>query len=236
MNGLSTRFAFKILSKVFNFDQARSPPTRCTCCTCWSSRSSRSSSRKDVHERYLRYLKEVPGAALRRVHRQGDPDRLSGVLFEYGQNIFDRYVLYADFWIQDQEYRDPDTGEIFDRAGAERGAGEDRETGRHQQPEGFPQRGGQLRAACPRQQQRQEPILDVSYEKLRVVIEKKMFSNTEDLLPVISFNPRRRRRSSRSTDFVTRMTERGYTEKAGATAGRVVSAGSQVAVNRRRLR
>ena len=27
-----------------------------------------------------------------------------------------------------------------------------------------------------------------SYEKLRAVIEKKMFSTTEDLLPVISFN------------------------------------------------
>jgi predicted Ser/Thr protein kinase len=28
----------------------------------------------------------------------------------------------------------------------------------------------------------------LSYEKMRSVIEKKMFSNTEDLLPVISFN------------------------------------------------
>ena len=44
MNGLSTRFAFKILSKVFNFDPTRSPRTRCTCSTCWSSRSSRNSS------------------------------------------------------------------------------------------------------------------------------------------------------------------------------------------------
>ena len=34
---------------------------------------------------------------------------------EYGQNIFDRYVTFADFWIQDQEFRDPDTGESFDR-------------------------------------------------------------------------------------------------------------------------
>ena len=24
-------------------------------------------------------------------------------------------VTYADFWIQDQEYRDPDTGQLFDR-------------------------------------------------------------------------------------------------------------------------
>ena len=32
------------------------------------------------------------------------------------QNIFDRYVTYADFWIQDQEYRDPETGQLFDRS------------------------------------------------------------------------------------------------------------------------
>ncbi len=38
---------------------------------------------------------------------------------EYGQNIFDRYIIYADFWIQDQEYRDPETGELFDRGCAE---------------------------------------------------------------------------------------------------------------------
>lgn len=24
-------------------------------------------------------------------------------------------MTYADFWIQDQEYRDPDTGQLFDR-------------------------------------------------------------------------------------------------------------------------
>jgi|TARA_B100000315_G_scaffold232815_1_gene245400 hypothetical protein len=34
---------------------------------------------------------------------------------EYGQNIFDRYVTYADFWIQDREFRDPETGDILDR-------------------------------------------------------------------------------------------------------------------------
>ena len=40
-----------------------------------------------------------------------------------------------------------------------------------------------------------------SYEKLRSVIEKKMFSNTEDLLPVISFNakaPKMKRKNMRN--------------------------------------
>ena len=34
---------------------------------------------------------------------------------EYGQNLFDRYVEYADHWLEDQDYKDPDTGQIFRR-------------------------------------------------------------------------------------------------------------------------
>jgi len=53
-----------------------------------------------------------------------------------------------------------------------------------------------------------------SYAKLRDVIEKKMFSNTEDLLPVISFNAKASADDqNKHQDFVTRMTEKGYTEK-----------------------
>jgi serine protein kinase len=52
-----------------------------------------------------------------------------------------------------------------------------------------------------------------SYEKLRVVIEKKMFSNTEDLLPVISSTPRPAPRSKKHEDFVNRMVSKGYTPK-----------------------
>ena len=53
-----------------------------------------------------------------------------------------------------------------------------------------------------------------SYEKLRLIIEKNMFSSTEDLLPVISFNPKASKQDkSKHKDFVHRMTEYGYTEK-----------------------
>ena len=34
---------------------------------------------------------------------------------EYGQNLFDRYIAYADAWIEDQDYKDPDTGQLLDR-------------------------------------------------------------------------------------------------------------------------
>jgi serine protein kinase len=34
---------------------------------------------------------------------------------DYGQNLFDRYVAYADAWVEDQDFKDSDTGELFDR-------------------------------------------------------------------------------------------------------------------------
>jgi serine protein kinase len=53
-----------------------------------------------------------------------------------------------------------------------------------------------------------------SYEKLRTVIEKKMFSNTEDLLPVISFNAKTSTDDQQKhDDFVKRMMTKGYTQK-----------------------
>jgi serine protein kinase len=53
-----------------------------------------------------------------------------------------------------------------------------------------------------------------SYEKLRGVIEKKMFSTTEDLLPVISFNAKASGDEHRKhQNFVDRMVEKHYTAK-----------------------
>jgi serine protein kinase len=53
-----------------------------------------------------------------------------------------------------------------------------------------------------------------SYEKLREVIEKRMFSNVEDLLPVISFGSKKDSDTdAKHTEFVLRMKERGYTER-----------------------
>ena len=56
-----------------------------------------------------------------------------------------------------------------------------------------------------------------------------MFSNTEELLPVISFNTKASAdEQKKHQDFVNRMISKGYTEKTGLAALRMVSAGSQV--------
>jgi len=53
-----------------------------------------------------------------------------------------------------------------------------------------------------------------SYEKIREVIEKRIFSQVEDLLPVISFGSKKDGDSEKKhVDFVERMVARGYTER-----------------------
>src|SRR3546814_10720530 len=34
---------------------------------------------------------------------------------DYGQNLFDRYLDYADAWVEDHDFKDPDTGQMMDR-------------------------------------------------------------------------------------------------------------------------
>ena len=116
MNGLSTRFAFKILSRVFNFDHAEVAANPVHLFYVLEQQIEREQFPQELHDRYLEFIKgyltpRYVGSSARR-SRPPTSSRIP----EYGQNIFDRYVTYADFWIQDQGYRDPETGQLFDRA------------------------------------------------------------------------------------------------------------------------
>ena len=130
---------------------------------------------------------------------------------EYGQNLFDRYVAYADAWVEDQDFKDSDTGQLLDRKLL------DQELSKIEKPAGSPtRRTSATRSSSSRceraDQQRQEPVLDV-YEKIREVIERRMFSQVEDLLPVISFSTRRTATRVEAHRVRRPHGARGYTER-----------------------
>ncbi len=213
MNGLSTRFAFKILSKVFNYDHAEVAANPVHLLHVLESAIDQEQFPGDTRERYLRFIKEF--LAPRYVDFIGKEIQTAYLesYSEYGQNIFDRYVIYADFWIQDQEYRDPDTGEIFDRKSLNDELEKIEKPAGISNPKDFRNEVVNFVLRARANNAGKNPSW-LSYEKLRTVIEKKMFSNTEDLLPVISFNPKASSGDIRKhEDFVKRMVERGYTEK-----------------------
>ncbi|MGI9281451.1 MAG: PrkA family serine protein kinase [Endozoicomonas sp.] len=213
MEGLSTRFAFKILSKVFNFDTTEVAANPVHMLYVLEQQIEQQQFPKEIHERYLRYVKEF--LAPKYIEFLGKEIQTAYLesYSEYGQNIFDRYITYADFWIQDQEYRDPETGDILDRGAINEELEKIEKAASIANPKDFRNEVVNFVLRARANNQGKNPSWS-SYEKMRSVIEKKMFSNTEDLLPVISFNAKSSNEDQRKhNEFVKRMVERGYTEK-----------------------
>ncbi|MUK38545.1 PrkA family serine protein kinase [Aliivibrio fischeri] len=213
MSGLSTRFAFKILSRVFNFDQTEVAANPVHLFYVIEQQIEREQFTQDIADKYTEFLKgflipkyvEFIGKEIQTAYLES--------YSEYGQNIFDRYVTYADFWIQDQEYRDPETGQLFDRSALNDELEKIEKTAGISNPKDFRNEIVNFVLRAKANNNGQNPTW-TSYEKLRVVIEKKMFSNTEDLLPVISFNGKTSTDDQKKhDDFVARMMEKGYTKK-----------------------
>jgi len=213
MAGLSTRFAFKILSRVFNFDTTEIAANPVHLLYVLEKQIEQEQFPQETAEQYLRYIKEF--LAPHYVEFIGKEIQTAYLesYSEYGQNIFDRYVTYADFWIQDQDYRDPETGEIFDRAAINEELEKIEKPAGISNPKDFRNEIVNFMLRARANNHGKNPSWQ-SYEKLRAVIEKKMFSNTEDLLPVISFNPKSSHEDKhKHEEFVERMIDRGYTEK-----------------------
>ena len=213
MTGLSTRFAFKILSRVFNFDSTEVAANPVHLFYVLEQQIEREQFPGDVAERYLEHLKgylipkyiEFIGKEIQTAYLES--------YSEYGQNIFDRYVIYADFWIQDQEYRDPETGQLFDRAALNAELEKIEKPAGISNPKDFRNEIVNFVLRAKAKNNGKNPTW-TSYEKLRTVIEKKMFSSTEELLPVISFNAKTSTDDQKKhDDFVNRMMEKGYTRK-----------------------
>ncbi len=213
MDGLSTRFAFKILSKVFNFDHSEIAANPVHLFYVLEKQIEQEQFPQDLQDTYIRYLKEYLVAEYIKFIGKEIQTAYLESYSEYGQNIFDRYVLFADFWIQDQEYRDPDTGEIFNRITLNEELEKIEKPAGISNPKDFRHEVVNFVLRARANNKGKNPVWN-SYEKLRTVIEKKMFSNTEDLLPVISFNPKASSQDKKKhEEFVDRMVRKGYTSK-----------------------
>jgi serine protein kinase len=213
MTGISTRFAYKILSTVFNYDQTEVAANPVHLMYVLEQRIGREDFPDETKRKYLEFIKgylapryaEFIGKEIQTAYLES--------YSEYGQNIFDRYVTYADCWIQDEDFRDPDTGEFFDRAALNAELEKIEKPAGIANPKDFRNEIVNFVLRARANNAGKNPTWS-SYEKLREVIEKKMFSSTEDLLPVISFNAKASTEDQKKhQNFVERMVAKGYTEK-----------------------
>lgn len=211
--GISTRQAFKILSKVFNYDKEEIAANPVHLLTVLEDTVHELALSDELESTYLAYVKEY---LKENYAEQVGKDIQTAYLdsySDYGQALFNRYLIYADYWQQDIDYRDPDTGQLLDREELNRYLESVEKPAGIGNPKDFRHEVTNFVLRYRAKHNDQNPKW-TSYEKLKTVIEANMFSKTKDLLPVISFVGHKDKESAKKhTDFVDRMKELGYTER-----------------------
>ena len=215
MDGISTRFAYKILSKTFNYTPEEIAADPVHLMVILEDAIKREQFGDDRETKYMGFIKsdlapkyaEFLGNEIQKAYLES--------YGEYGQNLFDRYVDFADSWIQDIEFKDPDTGLMMDRKMLNEELEKIEKPAGIANPKDFR---NEIVTFCLRARAKPENAGKnpawTSYAILRDVIEKKMFSQVEDLLPVISFDGKKDKDlEKKHNDFVARMSDRGYTAK-----------------------
>ncbi|NBJ10963.1 PrkA family serine protein kinase [Microvirga arsenatis] len=213
MDGISTRFAFKVLAATFNHDtiEVAADPVHLMYVLEQSLR--REQLPQDVERRYLEFIKaelapryaDFIGHEIQKAYLESYHD--------YGQNLFDRYVAYADAWIEDQDFKDPDTGQLLNRELLNQELTKIEKPAGIANPKDFRNEVVKFSLRARAGNNGRNPSW-TSYEKIRDVIERRMFSQVEELLPVISFGSKKDSETEKKHgEFVARMMERGYTER-----------------------
>lgn len=210
MSGISTRFAFKILSKTFNYDAEEEAADPVHLFVVLKDAIKQEQFPAETEALYLEFVKELINKYIEFIGNE-----LQKAFIEsystFGQAIFDQYINYADAWIQDSDYKDPDTGQTWNREMLNTELEKIEKAAGIANPKDFRHEvvGFVLRA-----ERAGNKVSWTSYEKMKDVIEKKIFSSTEEMLPIVSFgNKKDAETSQKHQDFVDRMKGLGYTER-----------------------
>src|SRR6202162_4633131 len=213
MDGASTRFAFKVLAATFNHDTTEIAADPVHLMYVLEQSIRRDQLPSDTEKRYLEFIKaelapryaEFIGNEIQKAYLESYHD--------YGQNLFDRYVSYADAWIEDIDFKDADTGQLLNRELLNQELTKVEKPAGIANPKDFRNEVVKFSLRARAQNMGKNPVW-TSYEKVREVIEKRIFSQVEDLLPVISFGSKKDGETEKKHgEFVKRMVDRGYTER-----------------------
>ncbi len=213
MDGASTRFAFKVLAATYNHDTTEVAADPVHLMYVLEQSIRRDQMPAETEKRYLEFIKgelapryaEFIGNEVQKAYLESYHD--------YGQNLFDRYVAYADAWIEDIDFKDADTGQLMNRELLNQELTKVEKPAGIANPKDFRNEVVKFSLRARANNNGKNPSW-TSYEKIREVIERRMFSQVEELLPVISFGSKKDSESEKKhEEFVNRMTARGYTER-----------------------
>lgn len=210
---ISTRWAFKRLSQCFNAD-----PEEVAADPIHMMRVLITEIEKDMtpeqEAKYKKVIKDIIKEEyyFRMVDREIRAAYLESYS-EYGQNLFDRYFMWAEKWVNSEDFFNPDTGNSLNKEALDVELSKMEKPAEISNPKDFRNEVVNWILRFQARNQGENPSWR-SYEKLKTVIEKTMFTKTEDLLPVISFTEKASsEQEKKHHEFVQRMMEKGYTER-----------------------
>ncbi len=213
MEGMSTRFAYKILSETFNFDTKEVAADPVHLMYVLEQSIKREQPPEELEKQYIEFIKEELSTRYAEFIGHEIQKAYLESYHDYGQNLFDRYVSYADAWIEDQDFKDPDTGQLLNRELLDQELSKIEKPAGIANPKDFRYEVVKFSLRARARNKGHNPNW-TSYEKIREVIEKRMFSQIEELLPVISFGTKKDSESEKKhAEFVERMIGRGYTDR-----------------------
>ncbi|MEM7620685.1 MAG: PrkA family serine protein kinase [Pseudomonadota bacterium] len=213
MDGTSTRFAYKVISETFNFDNHEVAADPVHLMYVLEQSIKREQYPDEMESKYVELIKEELSPRYAEFIGNEIQKAYLESYHDFGQNLFDRYVAYADAWIEDHDFKDHDTGQLMDRSVLDQELSKIEKPAGIANPKDFRYEVVKFSLRARARNGGKNPQW-TSYEKIRDVIEKRMFSQVEDLLPVISFGAKKDKDAEKKhDDFVARMTDRGYTER-----------------------
>ncbi len=210
--GSSTRFAFKALAKTCNYDPSEIAANPLHLLFVLSEAVKAEHLGQAEEQKLLEIIKWESGEFLKFLDGEIKKAYIESY-DEYGQNIFDRYLTYSDAWLEEEDYRDPLSSMLMTQKELEEFLEEVETPASIHNAKDFRQEIRAYSLKYKAANNGKNPSW-TSYQKMRDVIEAKIFSNIEDMLPIISNTGQSGSKDKEHhEDFVSRMMGYGYTRK-----------------------
>jgi serine protein kinase len=212
MTGMSTRFAFKVLSSVFDLRPEERAANPVDLMYVIEDAIKKEALKEEKHKLYMNFIKDW----LHKRYFEFLEKELRAAYLDsftsFGQNMFERYVLFAEAWISDEQCRDPETHTLLNRDNLNARLEEIEKPAGIVNAKDFRNEIVNFVLRYKAKNESRAPRWN-EYEKIKVVLEKRMFSATENIMPVVSFGQKQDKETAeKHSQFLQRMLDKGYTE------------------------
>ncbi len=208
LSGSGVRNAFKLLAAVYNHYTEEVSADPKTLFFLLSQQIVKDQLGDELQKKYLGFIDEW----LEPKYVEFLGDQIQTAYIEnnhYAQSVFDRYYALASAWVEDSDYPDPLTGVNLDRDKINKELSIIEKAAAIGDPKDF--RGEIVHYILKRKAEGVHVRWD-SYKKLSEVIQKSVFKNMKDLLPIISFSDKENGEDELAhKKFVDNMVKMGYT-------------------------